>query len=166
MPRRQHVQDQLAPPKPKRVGRSSAPSEAPPPEPHRLTAVEAAMDFCRRMDEEDAKRPVEKDYDLDPCPLCGGKAVMDERGNTYYPQYAGMCTKCGCTTQGYSSKYWAAWRWNNRLGKVKKIDSTDAFPGIVTESPVKPARQPKGKKSIDLEGQMTFDDVFDFSGVK
>ena len=164
MPRRQHTNDEFAPSKPKRQGRAAAPSDAPPPEPHKLTALEAALDFCRRLDEEDAKRPVERDYDLDDCPLCGGKAVMDERGNPYYPQYSGMCVKCGCTTQGYSSKYWAAWRWNTRKGKVEGVAPSAAFPSLVAESPdaSRPSRR-KARRKGDLEGQMTFDDIFDFS---
>lgn len=59
----------------------------------------------------------EKDWPLDTCPLCGGEAAYEEGGNALYPSYNVVCQKCFCSTQSYGSKYWAAWRWNTRVGQ-------------------------------------------------
>lgn len=68
------------------------------------------------------ERREERDWPLDPCPLCGGEAEMEEGGNALYPSYNVVCQKCFCSTQSYGSKYWAAWRWNTRKGMPKSLE--------------------------------------------
>jgi len=67
------------------------------------------------------ERREERDWPLDPCPLCGGDAAYEDMG-TLYPNWSVVCQKCFCSTQSYRSKYWAAWRWNTRRPQLSKIE--------------------------------------------
>lgn len=66
-----------------------------------------------------------KDYQLKPCPFCGGEAKLVKRklktgfypsGGTYYVH----CTKCLVATQPRKNYEFVINLWNDRYKEVKK----------------------------------------------
>lgn len=103
--------------------------------------------------EQPVVRREEKDWPLDTCPLCGGEAAYEETG-TLYPHWNVVCQKCFCSTQSYGSKYWAAWRWNTRVGqKVFMPKKPDDIPENDYDEDVEAVETVQSQKPVSVESE-------------
>ena len=77
---------------------------------------------CPQCDAKSSYETVDMEDELDPCPLCGGKAVMDS-GNydgTFCEESRAYCTSC-CLLVMTGGDEWLVGAWNSLDGLLESI---------------------------------------------
>lgn len=70
-------------------------------------------------------------YELKPCPFCGGKAEFFE--DEFFCRYSVVCTECGAGTDTYGVERDAIDAWNRRVQPMFTPDELDAIKEMFEE---------------------------------